>query len=173
MASTCRGRATSASAMAGPSVVKQLSFEIERGECLGVIGPERRRQDTTIRMCLGLTAPTAARSPPRPVRCRADAAAIKAQLGVVSQFDTLDPTFPARRTCVYGRLLRHEGRADPRAHPSPAGISPRCRNKADAKPGELSAACAGAFPGAGAGERPARLHARRADHRPRSAGPPT
>ena len=41
------------------SVVRDVSFEIARGECLGVIGPNGAGKTTTIRMCLGLTAPDA------------------------------------------------------------------------------------------------------------------
>jgi lipooligosaccharide transport system ATP-binding protein len=94
------------------AVVSELSFEIARGECLGVIGPNGAGKTTTIRMCLGLTAPDtgiidylppdggAALSMPR------DALAIKAQLGVVSQFDTLDPDFTCEENLlVYGRYF--------------------------------------------------------------------
>eukprot|EP01041_Mallomonas_annulata_P036755 gene36755-biopygen28768 len=38
-------------------VVKDLSFEIAPGECLGVIGPNGAGKTTTIRMCLGHTVP--------------------------------------------------------------------------------------------------------------------
>jgi hypothetical protein len=37
-----------------------------------------------------------------------DALAIKAQLGVVSQFDTLDPDFSCLKTCGLWPLFRHE-----------------------------------------------------------------
>jgi ABC-type multidrug transport system ATPase subunit len=81
------------------------------GECLGVIGPNGAGKTTTIRMCLGLTAPDAGRSVAYPLgrpRCTMprDALAIKAQLGVVSQFDTLDPDFTcAENLLVYGRYF--------------------------------------------------------------------
>jgi lipooligosaccharide transport system ATP-binding protein len=88
------------------TVVDALSFRIEPGECLGVIGPNGAGKTTTVRMCLGLTDPDAGairalgKSMPR------DALAIKAELGVVSQFDSLDPDFTcAENLLVYGRYF--------------------------------------------------------------------
>src|SRR4051794_40693829 len=121
------------------TVVDDLSFEIAPGECLGVIGPNGAGKTTTIRMCLGLTAPDhgtikglGGLSMPR------DGRAIKAQLGVVSQFDTLDPDFScAENLMVYARYFGMRRRE----------IAPRIpqllefaalSHKADAKPGELS-----------------------------------
>jgi lipooligosaccharide transport system ATP-binding protein len=124
------------------TVVDDLSFGIAAGECLGVIGPNGAGKTTTIRMCLGLTTPDdgdityfgdgGALQMPR------DALAIKAQLGVVTQFDTLDPDFScAENLMVYGRYFGFR-RAD---------IAPRIpellefaalTHKAAAKPGELS-----------------------------------
>jgi lipooligosaccharide transport system ATP-binding protein len=123
------------------AVVDDLSFEIAPGECLGVIGPNGAGKTTTLRMCLGLTTPDdgdityfggGALQMPR------DALAIKAQLGVVTQFDTLDPDFScAENLMVYGRYFGFR-RAD---------IAPRIpellefaalTHKAAAKPGELS-----------------------------------
>ena len=128
---------------AGTTVVDDLSFEIAPGECLGVIGPNGAGKTTTLRMCLGLTTPDdgdityfggggGALQMPR------DALGIKAQLGVVTQFDTLDPDFScAENLMVYGRYFGFRR----------AQIAPRIpellefaalTNKADAKPGELS-----------------------------------
>ena len=98
------------------TVVDGVSFRIAPGECLGVIGPNGAGKTTTIRMCLGLTAPDGgsihyqtgggapALSMPR------DALAIKAQLGVVTQFDTLDPDFScAENLRVYARYFGLRG----------------------------------------------------------------
>jgi len=121
------------------TVVDDLSFEIAPGECLGVIGPNGAGKTTTIRMCLGLTTPDGGTiealgglSMPE------DARAIKAQLGVVSQFDTLDPDFScAENLMVYARYFGMRR----------AEIAPRIpqllefaalSHKADVKPGELS-----------------------------------
>src|SRR5687768_1853291 len=89
------------------TVVDDLSFEIAPGECLGVIGPNGAGKTTTIRMCLGLTAPDAGTIEAMGgLRMPRDALALKAQLGVVTQFDTLDPDFScAENLMVYGRYF--------------------------------------------------------------------
>ncbi len=97
----------------GIAVVRDLSFAIAPGECLGVIGPNGAGKTTSIRMCLGLTAPDAGSiryfpgASDRPaLHMPLDALAIKAQLGVVSQFDSLDPDFScAENLLVYGRYF--------------------------------------------------------------------
>ncbi|WP_439115589.1 ATP-binding cassette domain-containing protein [Hydrogenophaga sp.] len=121
------------------TVVDDLSFDIEPGECLGVIGPNGAGKTTTIRMCLGLTAPDAGQitafgglDMPR------NALAIKAQLGVVSQIDTLDPDFScAENLLVYGRYFGMRA-ADIRARIPQLLEFAALAHKADAKPGELS-----------------------------------
>jgi len=121
------------------TVVDNLSFAIEPGECLGVIGPNGAGKTTTIRMCLGLTAPDAGQitafgglDMPR------DALAIKALLGVVSQMDTLDPDFScAENLLVYGRYFGMRT-ADIRARIPQLLEFAALAHKADAKPGELS-----------------------------------
>jgi lipooligosaccharide transport system ATP-binding protein len=126
------------------AVVNDLSFAIAPGECLGVIGPNGAGKTTTIRMCLGLTAPDAGRiwylgdgSTPS-LQMPRDALAIKAQLGVVSQMDTLDPDFTCEENLlVYGRYF---GMADARIReriPQLLDFA-ALSHKAKAKPGELS-----------------------------------
>jgi len=77
----------------GATVVDELSLEIRPGECLGVIGPNGAGKTTTIRMCLGLVSPDAGAIEifglPVPQRVRE----AKKRLGVVTQFDSLDPDF--------------------------------------------------------------------------------
>jgi lipooligosaccharide transport system ATP-binding protein len=119
-------------------VVQNLSFEIAAGECLGVIGPNGAGKTTTIRMSLGQTAPDSGEIEILGMRMPRDASAIKARLGVVSQFDTLDPDFSLEENIlVYGRYFGMKK----------ADILPRIpqllefaslTSKAKAKPGELS-----------------------------------
>jgi lipooligosaccharide transport system ATP-binding protein len=127
------------------SVVQDVSFEIARGECLGVIGPNGAGKTTTIRMCLGLTAPdvgniayfTDGHGQPPLVMPR-DALAIKAQLGVVSQFDTLDPDFScAENLLVYGRYFAMKDAQIRRRIPELLEFA-ALSHKADVRPGELS-----------------------------------
>jgi lipooligosaccharide transport system ATP-binding protein len=93
------------------TVVNNLSFDIKPGECLGVIGPNGAGKTTTIRMCLGLTAPDAGsvsfhQPGQNALQMPIDALAIKDKLGIVSQFDSLDPDFTcAENLLVFGRYF--------------------------------------------------------------------
>ncbi|CAA9395228.1 MAG: Efflux ABC transporter, ATP-binding protein [uncultured Ramlibacter sp.] len=90
----------------GTTVVDDLSFHISPGECLGVIGPNGAGKTTTIRMCLGLTVPDHGSIMALGLSMPKDALAIKSQVGVVSQFDSLDPDFScAENLLVYGRYF--------------------------------------------------------------------
>ena len=96
----------------GNTVVDQLSFSIAPGECLGVIGPNGAGKTTTIRMCLGLTNPDSGHIRYHPgggasaLHMPQDALAIKERLGIVSQFDSLDPDFScAENLLVFGRYF--------------------------------------------------------------------
>ena len=120
------------------TVVDDLSFEIAPGECLGVIGPNGAGKTTTIRMCLGLTAPDGGEISALGLQMPRDALAIKAQLGVVTQFDTLDPDFScAENLVVYGRYFGF-AKAQVRARVPQLLEFAALSHKADAKPGELS-----------------------------------
>src|SRR3954469_18329480 len=73
----------------GTTVVDGLSFAIAPGECLGVIGPNGAGKTTTIRMCLGLVVPDEGSVTAFGLPMPGEALAIKARVGVVSQFDSL------------------------------------------------------------------------------------
>ena len=77
-------------------VVNSVSLEIYPGECLGVIGPNGAGKTTTLKMLLGLLAPDQGHVRAFGAQMPEGALEIKARLGVVSQFDTLDPDF----TCI-------------------------------------------------------------------------
>ncbi len=120
------------------TVVNELSFSIAPGECLGVIGPNGAGKTTTIRMCLGLTAPDQGAIQALGLSMPRDALAIKAQLGVVSQFDTLDPDFTcAENLLVYGRYF---GMKDARIRERIPQLLEfaALSHKADARPAQLS-----------------------------------
>jgi len=122
----------------GRPVVEDLSFSIGTGECVGLLGPNGAGKTTTLRMALGLIPPDAGRIRILGHTMPADAATIKARLGVVAQFDTLDPDFTcAENLLVYGRYFGLRG----------AALRPRIAellefaalaHKANARPGELS-----------------------------------
>ena len=126
------------------TVVDGLSFAIAPGECLGVIGPNGAGKTTTLRMCLGLTAPDEGSvhfhpgGGAAPLAMPQDALAIKAQLGVVTQFDTLDPDFTcAENLRVFGRYFGLKGAAMAQRI-APLLEFAALTAKADARPGELS-----------------------------------
>ncbi len=120
------------------TVVNDLSFNIAPGECLGVIGPNGAGKTTTIRMCLGLTVPDSGSVTAFGLPMPAQALAIKAQLGVVSQMDTLDPDFScAENLLVYGRYFGLQDDAI-RARIASLLEFASLTAKANAKPGELS-----------------------------------
>ncbi len=120
------------------TVVDDLSFEVQAGECLGVIGPNGAGKTTTFRMCLGLSAPDSGSISVFGMSMPQETLAIKARLGVVSQFDSLDPDFTcSENLMVYGRYFGMAS-ADIRARiPSLLSFA-ALTHKADAKPGELS-----------------------------------
>ncbi len=127
------------------TVVDDLSFAIAAGECLGVIGPNGAGKTTTIRMCLGHSVPDEGsiryaldEAAPGSLSMPQDAMAIKAQLGVVSQADTLDPDFScSENLLVYGRYFGMRDAQIRQRIPQLLEFA-SLGHKAAAKPGELS-----------------------------------
>jgi lipooligosaccharide transport system ATP-binding protein len=120
------------------TVVNGVSFSIAPGECLGVIGPNGAGKTTTIRMCLGLTSPDSGSIRAFGLSMPQDDRAIKAQLGVVAQMDTLDPDFTcAENLLVYGRYFGLKDAAIRARTPELLEFA-SLTSKANAKPGELS-----------------------------------
>jgi lipooligosaccharide transport system ATP-binding protein len=120
------------------TVVDDLSFQIAAGECLGVIGPNGAGKTTTIRMCLGQSVPDGGSITAFGLAMPRDALAIKAQLGVVSQLDTLDPDFScAENLLVYGRYFGMKSGQIRERIPALLAFA-SLTSKATAKPGELS-----------------------------------
>ena len=90
----------------GREVVAGVSFALRPGECFGLLGPNGAGKTTTLRCCLGLTAPDSGGislvGEPVPARARE----ARARVGVVPQFDNLDPDFScAENLLVYGRYF--------------------------------------------------------------------
>ncbi|MES2786268.1 MAG: ATP-binding cassette domain-containing protein [Pseudomonadota bacterium] len=120
------------------TVVDDLSFGIAPGECLGVIGPNGAGKTTTIRMSLGHTVPDEGTVSALGFSMPQDALKIKAQLGVVTQFDTLDPDFTcAENLLVYGRYFGMKSVQIRERIPRLLEFA-ALSHKADSKPGELS-----------------------------------
>ncbi len=91
---------------AGRVVVNNVSFALARGECYGLLGPNGAGKTTTLRCCLGLTAPDSGdiRMAGEAIPARAREARMR--VGVVPQFDNLDPDFTvAENLQVFGRYF--------------------------------------------------------------------
>jgi lipooligosaccharide transport system ATP-binding protein len=87
-------------------VVGGLDLDVAPGECFGLLGPNGAGKTTTLRLCLGLTQPDAGEiellGEPVPARARE----ARQRVGVVPQFDNLDPDFTvAENLHVYGRYF--------------------------------------------------------------------
>ena len=87
-------------------VVSGVDLEVAPGECFGLLGPNGAGKTTTLKLCLGLTDPDAGEitllGEPVPQRGRE----ARARVGVVPQFDNLDPDFSvAENLLVYGRYF--------------------------------------------------------------------
>jgi lipooligosaccharide transport system ATP-binding protein len=120
------------------AVVNGLSFDVVPGECFGLLGPNGAGKTTTLRMLLGIVAPDAGRislcGEPVPARARV----ARARVGVVPQFDNLDPDFTVRENLlVFGRYFGLSA-SETRALVAPLLEFARLESKADARVGELS-----------------------------------
>ncbi len=91
---------------AGTEVVAGLSFAVEPGTCFGLLGPNGAGKTTTLRLCLGLTAPDSGEIFLNGHDIPAEAQQARGRLGVVPQFDNLDPDFTASENLlVFGRYF--------------------------------------------------------------------
>ena len=90
----------------GTEVVAGLSFRVERGRCFGLLGPNGAGKTTTLRLCLGLTAPDSGDITLNGCVIPAEARKARTRVGVVPQFDNLDPDFTASENLlVFGRYF--------------------------------------------------------------------
>jgi lipooligosaccharide transport system ATP-binding protein len=87
-------------------VVCGVDLEVAPGECFGLLGPNGAGKTTTLRLCLGLSEPDAGAIRLLDHEVPARAREARAQVGVVPQFDSLDPDFSvAENLVVYGRYF--------------------------------------------------------------------
>ncbi len=90
----------------GEEAVAGVSFDIAPGECFGLLGPNGAGKTTTLRLCLGLTHPDAGEIELLGERVPARAREARQRVGVVPQFDNLDPDFTvAENLLVYGYAI--------------------------------------------------------------------
>ena len=87
-------------------VVGGVDLAVAPGECFGLLGPNGAGKTTTLKLCLGLIEPDACAiellGEPVPERARE----ARRRVGVVPQFDNLDPDFSVQENLmVYGRYF--------------------------------------------------------------------
>jgi lipooligosaccharide transport system ATP-binding protein len=87
-------------------VVSGVDLAVAAGECFGLLGPNGAGKTTTLKLCLGLIEPDAGAiellGEPVPRRARE----ARRRVGVVPQFDNLDPDFTVEENLlVYGRYF--------------------------------------------------------------------
>lgn len=92
------------------TVVDHLDLEIGAGEFFGILGPNGAGKTTTFRMLLGLTPHDGGTIDVLGLPVATQASAIRARLGVVPQFDTLDVDFSvAENLATYARYFGLDG----------------------------------------------------------------
>ncbi|HWM42010.1 MAG TPA: ATP-binding cassette domain-containing protein, partial [Burkholderiales bacterium] len=87
-------------------VVSGVDLAVAPGECFGLLGPNGAGKTTTLKLCLGLIEPGGGEiellGEPVPRRARE----ARTNVGVVPQFDNLDPDFTVEENLVvYGRYF--------------------------------------------------------------------
>lgn len=119
-------------------VVDGLSFNVCQGECFGLLGPNGAGKTTTLRMLLGIASPDAGTIHLCGEAVPARARFARARVGVVPQFDNLDPDFSVRENLlVFGRYFGLSTTKTRALMPSLLTFA-RLEDKADARVNELS-----------------------------------
>ncbi len=91
---------------AGLEVIGGVDITVAQGECFGLLGPNGAGKTTILKLCLGLIDPDGGEiellGEPVPRRARE----ARARVGVVPQFDNLDPDFTVTENLVvFGRYF--------------------------------------------------------------------
>ncbi len=87
-------------------VVCGVDLKVAPGECFGLLGPNGAGKTTTLKLCLGLIDADSGSVRLLGHEVPARAREARAQVGVVPQFDNLDPDFTvAENLVVYGRYF--------------------------------------------------------------------
>lgn len=120
------------------AAVDDLSFHVRTGECFGLLGPNGAGKTTTLKMLLGIAEPDAGSISLCGEAIPARSRFARQRVGVVPQFDNLDPDFTVRENLlVFGRYFGLSARKTRSMVPGLLEFA-RLENKADARVAELS-----------------------------------
>jgi len=87
-------------------VVAGIDLAVRKGECFGLLGPNGAGKTTTLRLLLGLTEPDGGDITVLGQTVPSKAREARIKIGVVPQFDNLDPDFSVRENLLaYGRYF--------------------------------------------------------------------
>jgi lipooligosaccharide transport system ATP-binding protein len=87
-------------------VVRGVDFHVPPGQCFGLLGPNGAGKTTTLRCCLGLTRPDIGEISLAGMNIPQKAREARVRVGVVPQFDNLDPDFTVTENLiVFGRYF--------------------------------------------------------------------
>ncbi len=122
----------------GQLALDGLSFHLERGQCLGIIGPNGAGKTTAIKICLGLEAADEGSIEVLRFSLPGQGRQAREKIGVVAQFDSLDPDFSCRENLrVYARYFGIGSREINAQIPKLLEFA-QLTSKADARISELS-----------------------------------
>jgi lipooligosaccharide transport system ATP-binding protein len=125
----------------GVEVVRGVSFYVPAGQCYGLLGPNGAGKTTTLRCCLGLTHPDGGSIQLADLPVPAKAREARIRVGVVPQFDNLDPDFTVTENLLvfgsYFGLSRQECRARVGALLEFAGLQERAQARIEALSGGM------------------------------------
>lgn len=86
--------------------VRNVSFSVKQGLCVGLLGPNGAGKTTTMRMIMGLTAPTAGHLEVFGAPATNLSRDIRARVGLVPQEDNLDPDLSvSENLAIYGHYF--------------------------------------------------------------------
>ena len=87
-------------------VLAGVDLAVSAGECFGLLGPNGAGKTTTLKLCLGLIEPDAGTIRLLDHEVPREARVARQRVGVVPQFDNLDPDFTVTENLVvYGRYF--------------------------------------------------------------------
>ncbi|HEX4918200.1 MAG TPA: ATP-binding cassette domain-containing protein [Limnobacter sp.] len=90
----------------GRAVLNGLDFQLQAGECVALLGPNGAGKSTTMAIALGLEHPSVGEANLLGHSLPRDAHLARQSVGVVPQYDALDPDFTVRENLiVFGRYF--------------------------------------------------------------------